>query len=67
MLDTDQAAMDEYEQEKTLYQAELQKEQALNSVAEFLERKLEGLREKAEEVGWLGSSCSYNTQHPFDC
>ncbi|KAM0753199.1 hypothetical protein T439DRAFT_192510 [Meredithblackwellia eburnea MCA 4105] len=61
LRDADQSAVDEYEEELRLYEEELEKERQLACAAEFVRRKLEDVRERAHEVGYMsgtGESCS---------
>lgn len=56
LRDTDQQALDEYETELRLYEAELEKERALAAAAEFVRKNLEDVQERAKAVGYMSSA-----------
>lgn len=51
--DQDEEALQAYQEEIRLYEEELTKERELLCVKEYMNRRLEGLRMKAEQVGFL--------------
>ncbi|KAL8293782.1 hypothetical protein RQP46_000483 [Phenoliferia psychrophenolica] len=53
LRDTDKEALEEYETEMRLYEAELQKERELACAAEFVRRNLEDVKERASQVGYM--------------
>jgi len=52
----DKAALDDYEQEAELYEAELAKERELACTAEFVGRRLDRVQARQDEIGFLKRS-----------
>lgn len=64
LIDADEEALESYEEERRLYEEELAKERELGCVKEFMSRKVEGLRRKAEEIGFLGNGTGQSSPSP---